>query len=109
MSNYSNNNRNYTKKYIGSGKKNDKFDIVYTRLYVDKFQDLLKTDAKSGRKYLDINVGSRREPDQYGYTHGIWVNVEEGGQQPQYQTQQTNYQQRSDEQISSFDISDAPF
>lgn len=109
MSNYSNNNKTYTKNYIASGKKNDKYDIVYTRLYVDKFQNLLKTDHKSGRQYLDINVGTRREVDQYGYTHNVWVNTEDGAPRPQPQAQQTNYQQRSDEQISSFDISDAPF
>jgi hypothetical protein len=99
------NSNKYTKQFIGSGKKHDTYDIVYTRLYVDKFESLLKTDPK-GRKYLDLNVGSKREADQYGNTHGVWVNVL--NEQPQYQQpQQTQYQQP--QQVQSFNIDDAPF
>lgn len=98
------NSNKYTKQFIGSGKKHDTYDIVYTRLYVDKFESLLKTDQKSGRKYLDLNVGSKREKDQYGNTHGVWVNVlNEQHQQPQYQGQQQT------QQVQSFNIDDAPF
>lgn len=101
----SNSNNKYSKQFIGSGKKHEQYDIVYTRLYVDKFQNLLKQD-NNGRQYLDLNVGSKREVDQYGNTHGVWVNVLNQGAPQQQQQYQKQPQQQSN---ATFDIGDAPF
>lgn len=89
----------YKKVYLGNGKKNENYDIVYARLYLDDAaRQLIKVDNK-GRQYLDINVGLKREADQYGFTHSVWVNdkIEEPAPQqfnvPQQQYPQQGYQQ----------------
>lgn len=87
----------YNKVYLGNGKKNENYDIVYARLYLDDAaRQLIKVDAK-GRQYLDINVGLKREMDKYGFTHSVWVNdkIEEPAPQQFNVTPQQNYPQQA--------------
>lgn len=96
MSNYQNNFNNqksqYKKHYCGSGKERGNYGIVSARIYLDQAKPFIKVDDK-GRHYLDFDCGKRKEADQFGFTHAVWISekiVEEPQPQP-------------------FDIGDAPF
>ncbi len=59
--------------YLGNAKKNQEYDLINGSIcltdipkeFINEFQ---------GKKYLPITIGSKKEVDQYGKTHSIWVN-----------------------------------
>ena len=62
------------KIYVGNGKKAKDYDIVNVSLclsdipaeHINEFQ---------GKKYIKLSVAKRREPDNYGRTHSVSVDV----------------------------------
>lgn len=61
------------RKYIGSGKKVGNYDLINVSICVS---DIPKDEIREykGKKYLNITVGAKRAPDQFGKTHSVWIN-----------------------------------
>lgn len=61
------------KKYVGNGKENGDYGIINISV---NLTDLAPEDITEyeGKKYLRLSVGRKREVDQYGKTHSVWVN-----------------------------------
>jgi hypothetical protein len=64
---------NNKKHYIGSGKQVDNYDLINLSINLSKIR---KEDINefNGSKYLKLTLGKKREVDQYGKTHSLWVN-----------------------------------
>lgn len=76
------------KKYVGSGKKAGKYDIVNINICLsDVSSEDIYTSEKTGKKYLRLSVGSRQSEDQYGNTHTVWVDNFKPEPQQQSQAQ----------------------
>ena len=66
------------KIYVGNGKKAKDYDIVNVSLclsdipaeHINEFQ---------GKKYIKLSVAKRREPDNYGRTHSVSVDIYKPG------------------------------
>lgn len=60
------------KKYVGSGKKAGNYDIVNISVCLS---DLPKEDIfeYNGKKYIKLTVAAKREADQYGKTHTVYI------------------------------------
>lgn len=61
------------KKYVGNGKENGDYGIINITV---NLSDIAQGDITEyeGKKYLRLSVGRKRETDQYGKTHSVWVN-----------------------------------
>lgn len=61
------------KRYLGNGKVNGQYGIINASICLT---DLLPEDINeyNGKKYIRISIGEKREVDQYGKTHSVWVN-----------------------------------
>lgn len=61
------------KKYVGNGKENGDYGIINISV---NLSDIAQEDITEyeGKKYLRLSVGRKRETDQYGKTHSVWVN-----------------------------------
>ncbi len=59
------------KKYVGNGKKVGNYDLVNFTLIADKCKD--SWIDYNGKKILKLTMGRKKEVDQYGKTHTIWV------------------------------------
>lgn len=55
------------KTYVGSGRIG-KYDIINIGI---RFSDLPTPNEKG---YINLCVGSRKEPDKFGNTHSVWIN-----------------------------------
>jgi hypothetical protein len=61
------------KRYVGSGRKNEQYDITNISVCLsDINKEDIKT-GKNGKKYLSLSVGARKQPDEYGKTHSVWI------------------------------------
>lgn len=62
------------KIYCGNGKLL-KFDNVGINICIDEIpKEHIKT-AKNGKRYVNLNVCKKKEPDKYGNTHYVEVYV----------------------------------
>lgn len=61
------------KKYVGNGKVNGNYGIINISVCLS---DLTPEDITEyqGKKYVRLSVGEKREVDQYGKSHSVWVN-----------------------------------
>tara|TARA_R100001460_G_scaffold99170_1_gene142332 strand:- start:377 stop:625 length:249 start_codon:yes stop_codon:yes gene_type:complete len=59
------------KKYVGSGKKVGNYDLVNFSISLEKIKD--STFEYNGQKYVKLTIGKKKETDQYGKTHSIWL------------------------------------
>lgn len=64
----------YSKDYIGSGKKISE-GIVRVSIDLEKVKPHIY--EFNGKKYLTFNVSEKREADQYGKTHSVYVSVKD--------------------------------
>jgi len=61
------------KKYVGNGKENGDYGIINISVCLSDVNQQDITEYE-GKKYLRLSVGRKRETDQYGKTHSVWVN-----------------------------------
>lgn len=59
------------KKYIGSGKQVGEYDMINVSISEDKVKD--HWFEYNGQRYLKITVAKRKEADQYGKTHTVFI------------------------------------
>lgn len=59
------------KKYIGSGKQVGEYDMINVSISEDKVKD--HWFEYKGQRYLKITVAKRKEADQYGKTHTVFI------------------------------------
>tara|TARA_R110001583_G_scaffold45502_1_gene143232 strand:+ start:1002 stop:1253 length:252 start_codon:yes stop_codon:yes gene_type:complete len=71
------------KKYVGNGKKVGTYDLVNFTISEEKARD--SWIDYNGKKYLKLTIGAKKEVDQYGKTHTIWVDEYKPEQQAQTQ------------------------
>ena len=71
------------KKYVGNGKKVGTYDLVNFTISEEKARE--SWIDYNGKKYLKLTIGAKKEVDQYGKTHTIWVDEYKPEQQAQSQ------------------------
>jgi hypothetical protein len=59
------------KKYVGSGKKVGNYDLVNFTISEEKTQDAWI--EYNGKRFLKLTIGNKKQVDQYGKTHSIWI------------------------------------
>jgi hypothetical protein len=59
------------KKYVGSGKKVGNYDLINFTISEEKTKDAWI--EYNGKKYLKLTIGNKKEADQYGKTHSVWL------------------------------------
>jgi hypothetical protein len=59
------------KKYVGSGKKVGNYDLVNFTISEEKTRDAWI--EYNGKRYLKLTIGNKKEVDQYGKTHSVWI------------------------------------
>lgn len=62
------------RKYCGSGKKVKDYDLFNISIELTNITKSDIYESESGRRYLNVSMGQRRSPDNYGNTHSVWVN-----------------------------------
>jgi hypothetical protein len=76
-------NQNKERVYVGSGKQVGDYEIVNISIQASKLKDAWYD--YNGEKYARLTVAKKREVDQYGKTHTVYVNdykPEEGTSKP---------------------------
>ena len=59
------------KKYVGSGKQMGNYDLVNFTIAEEKTKDAWI--EYNGKRYLKLTIGKKKEVDQYGKSHSIWL------------------------------------
>jgi hypothetical protein len=57
--------------YCGNGKKVEGYDLINVSLEIEKLT--ANQYEYNGKKRVNITVGSRKEPNEYGQTHNAWI------------------------------------
>lgn len=69
--------RKYNRTFIGSAK--EVFDgLIKVSMKKEDMDKIPITQSKSGAEWVNFDVGTRREIDQFGNTHSVFFSVEEG-------------------------------
>ena len=64
------------KIYCGRGKRFGKYNTISISICLDDIPEEYKEiSTTNGKKYVRLNVGEKREPDTYGYTHTVSVDT----------------------------------
>ena len=63
---------NQDRKFVGSGKGVEGYDLVNVTLKKSDLDGNFFT--YNGQEYIKLTVGKKREADQYGKTHAVWLN-----------------------------------
>lgn len=71
------------KIYIGRGKKVGQYGTIAVSICIDDIPKEHITKAGNGKRYLNLNIAEKREPDQYGYTHSVAVDTWKPEAKPQ--------------------------
>lgn len=98
----------FEKRYIGSGKEVPNYpNLVEVSINYDKLQPF----EFNGQRYVKFTVGKKKETDQHGKTHAVWVSekVDDGNptnnmnsvENPSYATKKPDY---PEEDIAPEDI-----
>ena len=95
--------------YLGHGKRVKDYDLINFSLCISDIPTSSPFEYK-GKKYIKLVIGAKKETDQYGKTHSIWLDTFK----PQKQNQEENDQPRrpSEEAVMSdggTDVDDIPF
>lgn len=59
------------KKYVGSGKKVGNYDMVNFTISEEKTRDAWI--EYNGKRYLKLSISPKKQTDQYGKTHSVWI------------------------------------
>ena len=70
------------KIYLGNAKINEQYGIINGSICLSDIPKEFINEYQ-GKKYLPISIGAKREVDQYGKTHSIWVNEYKPDEQAQ--------------------------
>jgi len=62
------------KNYVGNGRESGDYGIINISVCLDDLDTQRDITEYQGKKYLRLSVGRKREVDQYGKTHSVWVN-----------------------------------
>ncbi len=62
---------NNERKFVGGGKQNGDYYINIS-LTKSKIKDHFF--EYNGEEYIRLTIGKRKEVDQYGKTHAVWIN-----------------------------------
>lgn len=72
------------KKYVGSGKKVGNYDLINFTISEEKTKGAWI--EYKGKRYLKLTIGNKKEADQYGKTHSVWLDEyvpEQKSEEPQ--------------------------
>jgi hypothetical protein len=86
--------------YLGNAKKNDEYDLINGSICLSDIPKEFINEYQ-GKKYLPITIGSKKEIDQYGKTHSIWIN--------EYKPDQEEQPKRQAPAVKSLEDEDLPF
>lgn len=64
--------KNFEKQYIGKGKKSQNFGIIDVTIALEKADAFIF--EYEGKNYLKFQIAERKEADQFGNTHTVYVN-----------------------------------
>ena len=59
------------KKYVGSGKKVGSYDLINFTISEEKTRD--SWIEYNGKRFLKLSIGNKKQVDQYGKTHSVWI------------------------------------
>lgn len=63
------------KTYVGNGKQREGIDIINISICLNDIpKEEITTSESNGKKYVRLSVGTKRDVDQYGNTHSVWIN-----------------------------------
>lgn len=62
------------KIFVGSGREVGKFGYVVIGVAIEDIEKFAKKSS-NGKHYVNLLIGKKKEPDQYGKTH--WVAIDE--------------------------------
>lgn len=76
-------NQSNDRKFVGSGVKAKGYDLTNISIAKSKLEPYWY--EYNGEHYIKLTVGAKKEVDQYGKTHTVWINdyVPTGGGQTQ--------------------------
>lgn len=80
------------KIYCGSGKEFGQYGQVNASICLDDIPAEHITKGNNGKRYVNIKVCKKREPDQWGKTHYLEIDTWRPNQAPQQAPTQTGYQ-----------------
>ena len=63
------------KIYCGYGREFGKYGQIGINVCLDDIPDKHITVAKNGKRYVNLNIGTKRNKDQYGNTLSVSVNT----------------------------------
>tara|TARA_R110002050_G_scaffold90955_1_gene191216 strand:+ start:208 stop:468 length:261 start_codon:yes stop_codon:yes gene_type:complete len=59
------------RKFVGSGKKVGNYDLINFTINEEMTKDAWFD--YNGKRYLKLTIGNKKEVDQYGKTHSVWL------------------------------------
>ena len=74
------------RKFVGNGKKAGSYDIVNITIERSKLEG--HWFEYNGRQFVKLTVGAKKEVDEYGKSHAVWLN--EFKPDPTYKKVDTN-------------------
>jgi len=72
------------KIFVGSGREVGRFGYVVIGVAIEDIEKHSKKSA-NGKRYVNLLIGKKKEPDQYGKTH--WVAIDEWEQKSKEEKQ----------------------
>lgn len=61
------------KNYVGNGKKVGQYDLINFSVCLSDLPKELIYEYKD-KKYINLTIGAKKEVDQYGKSHAVWIN-----------------------------------
>jgi len=61
--------------YIGQAKEIKDYYFLIGSICLDSIPTDEIINAKNGKRYVNIKISKRRQPDQFGFTHSISINT----------------------------------
>lgn len=61
--------------YLGNGKRVGNYDVVAFSVCLSDIPTASVFEYK-GKQYVKLVIGSKREPDQWGKTHRVWLDTQ---------------------------------
>ena len=59
------------KKYVGRGKRVGNYDLINLTIGEEKLKQ--HWFENMGKRYVKLTIGKKKETDQYGKTHTVWI------------------------------------
>jgi hypothetical protein len=60
--------------YVGNGKEVNGYDLVNFSICLSDIPEQAIFTGKNGKKYANFTQGKRKEVNEYGHTHSVWLN-----------------------------------